>query len=48
VYESNANEYLEEYKEYESSDPFDMGNTLLQNSARVASDPHRRLTGWRQ
>jgi len=26
----------------QSSEPFDMGNTHLQKSARVASDPYRR------
>jgi len=39
VYESNANEHLEEYMECQSSELFDMVTTHLQNSA---SDPHRR------
>jgi len=43
VYESDANEQLEEFMECQSSGAFDMGDTHLQNSARVASDQFRRL-----
>ena len=41
--ESNANEQLDENMECQSSEPFDMGNSHLKNSARVASGPPRRL-----
>jgi len=43
VYESGANEQLQEYMECQSSEPFDIGDTHLQNSARVASDQFSRL-----
>jgi len=43
VYESNAKEQLEGYEESQSTELFDMSNTHLQNSVRVASDARRRL-----
>ena len=43
MYESNGNEQLVEYMDCQSSEPFDMDDTHLQNSARVPSGPHTCL-----